>query len=259
MHDKPLRVRIFIGMVVLLMAAPALSQEVISMGSDEWLPYVGTQENRGYMIEVADAIFAKQGIKIQIRSYPWARILHMVRKGSLHAAPGMQKHQAPDFIIPNEPLGIDEAAFFVHKSDQWKYKNSESLNDKKLGVIKNYTYEKEIDAYVANNLADSRKIHVVHGDDPYAQIVKLLQAKRVDMIVANPNVFFYKLSTMGLNGSDYKKIPIPNSTSYVYIGFSPALKQSREYAKILSTGITEMRKNGQLENILKKYRVNDWK
>jgi polar amino acid transport system substrate-binding protein len=241
------------------MAASARSQDVMTMGSDEWLPYVGTQENRGYMIEVADAIFEKQGIKIQIKSYPWTRILHMVRKGSLNAAPGMQKNQAPDFIIPNEPLGIDDAAFFVPKSDPWKYINIESLHNKNIGVIKDYTYEKEIDAYITKNFADNKRIHVAHGDDPYEQMVKLLQAKRVDLIIANPNVFLYKLSTMGLNSSDYKKIPIQNSANYVYIGFSPALKQSREYSKILSTGIAEMRKNGQLKILLKKYNVKDWK
>ncbi len=254
-----MKIGTFLGIVFFLLAAPAWSQPIITMGSDEWLPYVGTQKDRGYMIEVADAIFEKRGIKIQINSYPWPRILHMVRKGSLNAAPGMQKNQAPDFIIPDEPLGIDEAAFFVPKSDPWQYKGIESLNVKKMGVIKDYTYEKEIDIYIANNFGDNKRIHVAHGDDPYKQMVKLFQAKRIDLIVANPNVFLYKLSVMGVNSSDYKMIPIPNSTHYVYIGFSPAIQQSGEYAKILSTGIMEMRKNGQLESLLKKYRIKDWK
>lgn len=254
-----MRPSVWIGVLLLLMTVSAQSQEVIYMGSDEWLPYVGTQEKRGYMIEVADAIFKKRGFKIQITSYPWPRTLQMVRKGSLNAAPGMQKNQAPDFVIPDEPLGIDDAAFFVHQSDPWKFNNIESLNDKLLGIIKDYTYEKEIDAYISDNFADNRRIHVAHGDDPYEQMVKLLQAKRVDLIVANPNVFNYKLSMMGLNSSDYKMIPIPNSVNYVYIGFSPALKQSNEYSSILSTGIAEMRKSGQLGKLLIKYNVKDWK
>ena len=254
-----MRVKLFIGLAFLLLATPALSAEVISMGSDEWLPYVGTKENRGYMIEVADEIFEKKGLKIQLDSYPWARIIHLVRKGDLAAAPGVQKIQAPDFVIPKEPLGIDEAAFFVHKYDPWIYKNIDSLQGKRLGVIKDYTYEKAIDAYVSKNFADTSKIDVAHGDDPYEQVVKLLQSKRVDVIVANPNVFLYKLHTMGLNGSDYKKITIPNSANYVYIGFSPAISQSTEYAKILSAGIVQMRRNGQLKKILSKYQIKDWK
>ena len=130
-----MRPSVWIGVLLLLMTVSAQSQEVIYMGSDEWLPYVGTQEKRGYMIEVADAIFKKRGFKIQITSYPWPRTLQMVRKGSLNAAPGMQKNQAPDFVIPDEPLGIDDAAFFVHQSDPWKFNNIESLNDKLLGII----------------------------------------------------------------------------------------------------------------------------
>jgi len=255
-----MKIGMLISSIVLMMvAAPAWSQQIMTMGSDEWLPYVGTQKDRGYMIEVADAIFEKRGIKIQINSYPWPRILHMVRKGSLNAVPGMQKNQASDFIMPDEPIGVDDAAFFVHQSNPWTYINIESLRDKKLGVIKDYTYEKAIDAYITDNSADSNRIHVAHGDDPYEQMVKLLQARRVDLIVANPNVFLYKLAMMGVNGSAYKKIPIPNSANYVYIGFSPALKQSREYAKILSTGIIKMRKNGQLDILLKKYGIKDWK
>lgn len=246
-------------LILALTATPALSHEVITMGSDEWLPYVGTQTNRGYMIEVADAIFREKGIEVQIKQFPWARILTMVRKGELTAAPGMQRHQAPDFIIPAEPLGVDEAAFFLRTSDTWSYRGVKSLEGKRLGVIKNYTYESQLDRYISDNFSNGNKIHVAYGDDPYQQIVRVLRTRRVDMVVANPNVFLYTLRTMGLDSRDFRKIPIPNSARYVYIGFSPASDTAGEYAKTLSDGIVRMRKNGELDKILRKYSLKDWK
>lgn len=43
------------------------------------------------------------------------------------------------------------------------------------------------------------------------------------------------------------------------IAFSPALPQSEKYAEILSAGIAELRKSGELKQILSKYGLEDWK
>lgn len=44
----------------------------------------------------------------------------------------------------------------------------------------------------------------------------------------------------------------------MYIAFSPAISQSKEYARILSEGVDTLRKSGELKTILKKYGLDDW-
>jgi len=41
-----------------------------------------------------------------------------------------------------------------------------------------------------------------------------------------------------------------------YIAFSPKLQTSKKYAKILSKGMVEIKESGQLDEIIKKYKLN---
>jgi polar amino acid transport system substrate-binding protein len=45
----------------------------------------------------------------------------------------------------------------------------------------------------------------------------------------------------------------------IYIAFSPSKQGSADYARILSEGIIELRKTGELQVILNKYGLQDWK
>ncbi len=239
--------------------ARANDPKLIKMASDEWLPYVGTKAVRGYMIEVADAIFAEKGIKVAISELPWPRVLLEVKKGNLDAAPGMQLHQAPDFIAHNEALGVDEAAIFTLASKPLKeYKDPTSLAGKKLGLIKDYTYEAKLDEYIKLNVNNSKLIHQVHGESPYETLVPLLRAGRIDAVVANPSVFYYQLKVLGINQDEFHISRIEGSANKVYIGFSPANPRSKEFAATLNEGIIRLRKSGELAKILAKYGLKDW-
>jgi len=44
----------------------------------------------------------------------------------------------------------------------------------------------------------------------------------------------------------------------MYIGFSPALEQSHDYAALFSRGMKELRRSGKLQAILNKYGLKDW-
>ncbi len=99
----------------------ANAEEEIIMGSDEFYPYVGTPEHRGYVLEVADKVFAKKGIKIVYKQTPWPRVVKYVREGKMAAAVAMLKKDAPDFILHDEPLGTFTFSFFVLKDDSRRY------------------------------------------------------------------------------------------------------------------------------------------
>jgi polar amino acid transport system substrate-binding protein len=47
--------------------------------------------------------------------------------------------------------------------------------------------------------------------------------------------------------------------AFIYIAFSPNKSTSVRYAKMLSEGIVAMRKSGELQKILDKYGLQDWR
>jgi len=47
--------------------------------------------------------------------------------------------------------------------------------------------------------------------------------------------------------------------SKLYIAFSPKNPKSKEYAKLITDGIEQMRLSGELSQILAKYKLTDWR
>ena len=67
----------------------------------------------------------------------------------------------------------------------------------------------------------------------------------------------YALSQMGKAGAF--DVAGELGDSEVFIAFSPAKKESAEYAKILTDGLKKLRETGELKKILAKYGLEDWK
>ena len=57
--------------------------------------------------------------------------------------------------------------------------------------------------------------------------------------------------------------PVYDKESYekakIYLAFSPKNPKSKSYARLISKGIIEMRASGDLQKILDKYGMRDWK
>ena len=104
----------------------------------------------------------------------------------------------------------------------------------------------------------SKMIQFVSGNDPLAKNIKKLAAKRVDVVIEVKPVFDSIASELGL-ADKFKAAGSDGNPSPIYICFSPANPKSKEYAKILSDGVIEMRKSGELAKILSAYGQKDWK
>lgn len=246
-------------LILVLTSSVSAQKPELLIGSDEWLPYTGPVENHGYMLEVAETVFARRGIQTTYKPAPWVRVLAAVRNGHMMAAAGMVKEEAPDFILPEEPLGTYNSSFFVLANDSWTYTGVESLHGKSLGVIKDYLYEDNLDRYIQENIDNPARIAMLQGDDPLRSNIRKLLTGRIDVLVESSTVFYYKVKLMGLRASDFREIPLNKQPRWLYIGFSPAHEKSREYAKILSEGVRALRQTGELTRILNKYGVTDWK
>ena len=95
--------------------------------------------------------------------------------------------------------------------------------------------------------------------------IKKLLKGRIDTIPEDKAVFVNMAHKMGVldqieeAGAD----PILNKDDFeslkIYLAFSPKNPNSKDYAKLLSEGIKEMRSSGELQKILAKYGLNDWK
>jgi len=243
---------------LLILTAPSLVADEIVLVADEWCPYncAPEDDHPGFMVEIAEYAFAKEGHTVTYRTLPWARAIVSVREGMYHGIIGAGREETPDFIFPDIEQGKATHIFYTKKGGSWKYEGLASLKKINLGVITHYSYGNLYEDYIRPNRG-SERVQVVGGQNALGQNIKKLLHDRIDALIEDRNVFQYHLHKT--NTPDIFSEAGVAYTEMVYIAFSPKSETSEMYAKILSNAMQELRTTGKLADILKKYGVNDWR
>lgn len=230
----------------------------VTIRADEWYPINGVPgaKNPGYMIELAQVILAKHGHTVEYRSMPWERSLKEVRRGSFDCVVGAYKEDAPDFIFPDNAWGSIESTFYVKNETAWRYTNMDSLKNIVIGAIGGYAYSEEFDEYIKQNKGKG-KVQVINANNALEQNIKKLLKGRIDVVIESHLVMEAKLKSMKATDK-VKSAGVLVEAENMYIACSPAKSTSKEYVKLFSDGIKELRTTGKLKEILGKYGLKDW-
>ena len=234
--------------------------DTITLVADEWCPYncVAGSKNPGYMIEVAQKIFHEAGHKVVYITGPsWEVAIEQSRNNEYNAIVGAAKDDAPDFIYPQNEIGIAQMAFLIHSTSPWQYTGLDSLSHVKLGAITDYTYNEEIDEYIQQHKNNPTKVQLVSGNHALDYNMQKLTRGTISTLIDDTAVIKYYFKSKQLT-NPFKFVNI-DAESKSYIAFSPKHNKSEEYATILSAGIDQLRKSGELNTIMQKYGLSDWK
>ncbi len=258
------RKSIFFVVVLFLMggaaSGSALADQIV-LASDNWCPFNCEPEsqNPGYMIEIARAAFEPLGHTVTYTLVPWSRAIKDTRRGKYQGIIGGYKSDAPDFIYPENELGMIGMSIFVTKDAEWKYTGLDSLSVISLGVIRDYEYSTEINRYIDEHLGEANRIQMLSGDEPLAINIRKLIRGRIDALIETPPVLWYTAKELGVT-DELKSAGVAVEAKKAYIAFSPAEpEKSKKYAQILSETVERLRKSKKLETILEKYGLTDWK
>jgi polar amino acid transport system substrate-binding protein len=232
--------------------------DTVSIRADNWFPMNGDPKSAtpGYMIELATRIFGDAGHTVDYRTMPWERAVKSVREGEFDCVVGAYPEDAPDFIYPKASWGLDEAAFYVKKNEAWRYTGLESLSTIKLGLVGGYAYDEAFDNYIKEN--NKGNYQFIKGDNALENNIKKILAGRLTATVESPLVMLAKLKEMGHQGEivEAGKLGEPSD---MYIACSPAKKSSKALINLVDEGTSQLRQSGELQKILDKYGLKDWK
>lgn len=245
--------------LLLAFGLPAVQAETITIVADEWCPYncAPGSDKPGYMIEIAQKVLGEAGHTIEYSNMPWSRAIEESRRGRFTAIVGAARDDAPDFVYPDQPLGISGSVFAVKKGADWKYTGTDSLAAVSVGVIQDYSYSEEFDAYSATHAKDSKRIQVATGENALSTNIRKLDAGRIGALLEDKAVFEYQLAQEGKIGAfDFAG---GLEEAEIFIAFSPAIPAAKDYAKLLGEGIANLRASGELAKILERYGLKDWK
>jgi polar amino acid transport system substrate-binding protein len=230
------------------------------MAADIWCPITcdPNTDAPGYMVEIARMAFAKAGHTVTYEVLPWTRAIKEGRDGDITGIIGAYHEDAPDFIFPENELGLLGNEMFVQTENPWRYTGIVSLENITLGVIADYAYSEELNAYILAHQNDSERIQIATGESPLESNIHKLERGRLTAVLETTPVFWYTVGQLELNDR-FRSAGIATEPQKAYIAFSPVNSHSAEYARILSEGIAALRASGELARILQKYHLEDWK
>jgi len=234
--------------------------DTILLKSDLWCPYNCAPDARlpGYAVEITKRILEKAGHTLTYENTPWSRALKLVKDGDSSAIIGVTRNEAPELIFPEQEIGISVIHFFKRKGTPWRYSGIASLKDVNVGIMADYEYGAELDAYFEKHKGTHR-VQVIRSKRPLVLNIKKLLGGRIDVIPEDKAVFIETAHSMGVLDSieDAGVDPITSKATFdeslVYIAFSPKNPKSKEYARLISEGIEQLRASGELGTILAKY------
>ncbi|GAB3254818.1 substrate-binding periplasmic protein [Chitinimonas naiadis] len=239
---------------LLILAAPAWAQTIKVASPSYWCPFSCTANaaEEGFTIDILRAIFTPQGDQIEYINMNYARALNEVKLGHLHAISSAFREEAPGFVFPTLPIAIDKYCVYTTPGQTWQYSGTGSLDSRKVGVIKGYSYGAEIDGYIKKNPAGFE----VHGGEGLTEkIARKVMLGRLDAFIEDTNLVQYLLARQ-------PSIKLREagcvSESHVYFALSPALKEAPEIARKFDEGLLKLHRTGALEQIMRKYGQHDW-
>lgn len=233
--------------------------EDISLVADAWCPYSCNpveDEADGFMVEIAQEIFKQAGIDVHYSIMPWSRAIRMTREGVESGIVGAIEDEMPGMIFPDNEQAMSTMILLGKKGIPWRYTGMDSLRKLRIAVVKDYSYGKEMDAYIKEN-RDTKRVVVSMGDSPLAMNLKMLEYDRVDVIAVDRDAYRYYAHNKALGGEYVELGDI--DVAPLYIAFSPNNPKSAYYRKLLSDGMSKLRASGKLAEILAGYGLKDWK
>lgn len=250
-----------LGMVLcmLLVVLPRIATaDPVRFRADYWCPYNcdPTEQYPGYMIEIAQRALARLGLTVDYQLMPWDRTMSEVRAGSVDVAVGATTLES-DGLILSDILGVDADCFFVTAGNPWRYTGVASLPHVLLGAVSGYTHDEgEIDAYIAANDAPNGRVMTTAGDTASSRNLRLLFVGRVDAVLDSRAVLLMEAAKLGhadelVNAGCLGSLPL-------YLAISPKRADAQALVGALRDEVGDLRKSGQLAEILGHYGLSDW-
>jgi polar amino acid transport system substrate-binding protein len=212
------------------------------------------------MVEIAQRVFQAAGYEVEYHQRPWVRALQDTLQGEYHGVIGATRIEAPGFVFPELAQGQMANVFWTLADSDWQYHESSSLEGRHLAVIAGYSYGDSIEMM----LQDENHRHYItelHGASPLESGLKMLERRRIEVLLEDEHVMRYQLNKSG-QSQMFKQaghVPAETDSTRVYIAFSPAHAESIDFARQLGEGVAALRASGELAQILSAYGVSDWR
>lgn len=217
----------------------------------------------GYVIDIAKAIFEPLRHQTTYKTMQKKEALRKTGNGryemfAIISKAENQKLGAKKLVLPAHSIGSGELGFFVRTDSAWQFSGISSLSNIILATEKNASYG-ELEKYVtANEDKENYLVFSTGKNATDANLLKLIHGQANAVFGDVAKIKFY-IKNMGLDNQIIAAGTLPKRPEdELYIGFSPKYADTKTLISKFDKGLAQIRKSGQLNEILRKYGLNDW-
>ncbi|MGL1958559.1 MAG: transporter substrate-binding domain-containing protein [Colwellia sp.] len=255
MKDILFKPAFWLSLMISLSIVKKSSAAELIIAADNWCPISckPNTDEQGFMVEMAEVIFQKKGHTVKYIQLPWNRAVLMARSGKIDGIIGAFHGDAPDFVFPDNEQAVLTNVYYTLKNSELDFSRIDNklLQKNKLGIVAGYDYGPSLMSYIKPTKQEN--ILLITGDKNLtSRLLALLELKRVDVIVEVDFVVKYEIAKQSKEKL-FKQIGLASKPLKAYIAFSPNKPKSLEYSKILSDGMEEIKKSGEIDLIMNNY------
>lgn len=232
----------------LLVSLLTFGQETLIIAIDEWPPFRIFEGDKiiGLDIYLWTEISKRLGVKVKFERYPWARALKKMEDGEVDAMGGLAKTIEREAFIKysSAPYYTCTTRFYLQKgkgNSLSTYENLYKFNS--IGVVIGSFY------YEPFNSDKKIKKNPVATEE---QLLKLLESKRIDVIIGTECQVDYELKKMNLSNKFDKSTYKPDNKVELFLGISKKSKYANKVDEINKI-LLELIKEGKINEFAKRY------
>lgn len=255
MHSKFV---LFAFIVIILSSSRSAFAESIHVAAIDWCPQLCTDDDKpGYVQEIAELVFKGSEYTLLIETFSWSRAIHQVKVGASFALLSPAKAEAPSLIYPKNEIGVQRMCFFIPQDVGWRYDNTDSLKGLRIGIASDASIE-VFNPFIHDKEFNFQSMH--YDQDFITKNIKMIEANRLDAFIFTQNTTQHQLNEMGLLQNYINAGCV--SEEKIYMALTNVETQMSKVAAVkdfFDTRIIELYKSGEINKILKKYRVTPWR
>ncbi|ASP37938.1 hypothetical protein CHH28_04260 [Bacterioplanes sanyensis] len=235
-------------------AAAACPKEQVRIGWEPWAPYSVQEggEYTGLDLDIAKAVLADMGCKVEFVQRPWKRLLLEIEQGKVDmTASASRNAEREQYGYFSQPYRTESVVLFVGAGQSANYGAINGLKDIAgmdfdLGVARGYYYGEEY-AALEQDAAFKSKLNSA-GDD--VTNYKKLAAGRLDGFLADPFSAAAGLKELGLSDKVETHSTVYSDDIYFLISRKSS---SQAFVDAFNQSLTAMKSDGRLQGIIDQY------
>ncbi len=207
-------------------------------------------EQKGFWVDITLEAFKRMDQPVTIKSYPWARVIHMMKKGYADGVAGAYKTPERELFMdyPRQPITFGIISLFVLKDAPITFNgNLKELSDYRFCVVRGFSYGKTFDDAVRNRTI----VQIREAPTIEENIKAFLVLGLKTILITEKYSCFYQLSRLNKVNA-VRELPVKLGRIPIYIAFS---KKRNHLAMVepLNKILESMHADGTINAIIGRY------